>query len=94
MIEQQRDRHRPGRRGEGREARVLESAQSSGEGDPWTRARATSGRVGEGEVDGRQAETGGGAGEEVAAGRRVLVIEDDAHIKDLLTDVLTGDGLP
>ena len=52
-----------------------------------------SGRVGEGEVDGRQAETGGGgAAEEVAGGRRVLVIEDDAHIKDLLTDVLTGDG--
>ncbi|HEX2514995.1 MAG TPA: response regulator [Chloroflexota bacterium] len=56
-----------------------------------------SGRVGEGEVDGRQAETGGGGevaerGGEVAAGRRVLVIEDDAHIKDLLTDVLTGDG--
>jgi DNA-binding response OmpR family regulator len=52
-----------------------------------------SGRVGEGEVDGRQAETGeGGAAGEVAAGRRVLVIEDDAHIKDLLTDVLTGDG--
>ena len=55
--------------------------------------QGNSGRVGEGEVDGRQAETGGGgAAGEVAAGRRVLVIEDDAHIKDLLTDVLTGDG--
>jgi DNA-binding response OmpR family regulator len=49
------------------------------------------GREGEGEVAGRQAGTGGVEGQ-VAAGRRVLVIEDDAHIKDLLTDVLTGDG--
>ena len=37
---------------------------------------------------------GRGAGQQEGrgAGRRVLVIEDDAHIKDLLTDVLTGDG--
>jgi DNA-binding response OmpR family regulator len=51
------------------------------------------GRGVEGGVEGRQAETGGGGPEgEAPAGRRVLVIEDDAHIKDLLTDVLTGDG--
>ena len=53
------------------------------------------GRVGEGEVDGRQAETGGGgAAGEVTAGRRVLVIEDDAGISDLLTDLLTGTATP
>jgi DNA-binding response OmpR family regulator len=33
-----------------------------------------------------------GSEEASESARRVLVIEDDPHIKDLLTDVLTGDG--
>jgi DNA-binding response OmpR family regulator len=45
-------------------------------------------------VDEDRMDTGREEGSEEASetARRVLVIEDDPHIKDLLTDVLTGDG--
>jgi DNA-binding response OmpR family regulator len=44
--------------------------------------------------EGRAAEgrPAGADADEDSTARRVLVIEDDPHIKDLLTDVLSGDG--